>query len=152
MNRTTLWLSHSSNAPDEKRLLALKYVVHLVGDVHQPLHAEYLDDKGGNTYQLQAFMRGSNLHALWDTGLIRNLNEDNAQTVERLLVSRAPPQASDLSVVYAAEESCRIVGTSGFYPARKVGLDYIEQFTPTVERRLKVAGSSLADILNMVFR
>lgn len=142
----------ASNAPDEKRLLALKYVVHLVGDVHQPLHAGYLDDKGGNTYQLQAFMRGSNLHALWDTGLIRNLNEDDGQTVARLMASQAPPQASDLSVVHAAEESCRIVGTPGFYPGRKVGLDYIEQFTPTMERRLNVAGARLAGILNMVYR
>jgi hypothetical protein len=56
-----------SNAPDDKKLLALKYVVHFVGDVHQPLHAGYGDDRGGNTYQLQAFMRGSNLHAVWDT-------------------------------------------------------------------------------------
>ena len=58
---------------DEKRLTALKYLIHFVGDVYQPLHAGYMDDKGGNTYQLQADMRGSNLHALWDTGLIRNL-------------------------------------------------------------------------------
>ena len=54
----------ASNAPEEKRLTALKYVVHLVADVHQPLHAGYGEDRGGNTYQLQAFMRGSNLHAL----------------------------------------------------------------------------------------
>jgi hypothetical protein len=54
-----------SSAPDEKRLTALKYLVHLVADVHQPLHAGYRDDKGGNLYQLQTFMRGSNLHARW---------------------------------------------------------------------------------------
>lgn len=58
-----------SNATDEKRLNALKYLVHLVGDVHQPLHAGYLDDKGGNTYQLQVLRRVTNLHALWDSGL-----------------------------------------------------------------------------------
>ena len=66
----------ASGAPDDKRLNALKYVVHFVGDVHQPLHAGYFDDKGGNMYQLQAFMKGSNLHAVWDTGLIKNLNEE----------------------------------------------------------------------------
>jgi len=59
---------------DEERLAALKFLVHFVGDVHQPLHAGYLDDKGGNTYQLQAFMRGTNLHALWDTVIIRSFN------------------------------------------------------------------------------
>jgi hypothetical protein len=63
----------SSSAPEDKRLLALKYLVHLVGDLHQPLHAGYGDDRGGNSYQLQAFMRGSNLHSVWDTGLIKHL-------------------------------------------------------------------------------
>ena len=47
----------ASKAPDEKRLNALKYVVHLVADIHQPLHAGYGEDRGGNTYQLQAFKR-----------------------------------------------------------------------------------------------
>ena len=46
-----------SAAPPEERLTALKYVVHLVADVHQPLHAGYAEDRGGNTYQLEAFMR-----------------------------------------------------------------------------------------------
>ena len=61
-----------SNAPDAERPTALKYVVHLVGDVHQPLHAGYASDKGGNTYQVQAFDEGMNLHALWDSGLLNN--------------------------------------------------------------------------------
>lgn len=54
------------------RLEALKWVVHFVGDVHQPLHAEDDDDKGGNTVQLQFFGRGSNLHAVWDGGVLRH--------------------------------------------------------------------------------
>jgi len=62
----------SSNAPDAERLTALKYVVHFVGDVHQPLHAGYADDKGGNTYQVQFGGRGTNLHSVWDSGLIRS--------------------------------------------------------------------------------
>ena len=47
-----------SNAPDERRLAALKYLVHLVADVRQPLHAGYRDDRGDNTYQVQALSRG----------------------------------------------------------------------------------------------
>jgi hypothetical protein len=142
----------SSSQPDEKRLVALKYVVHLVGDVHQPLHAGYQDDRGGNTYQLQAFMRGSNLHALWDTGLIRNLNEETEALVNRLRASPLRSTADDLNVIHAAEESCRIVGTAGFYPERKVGADYIERFTPIMEQRLALAGARLAEILNSAFR
>lgn len=47
-----------SSANDERRLQALKYIVHFVADVHQPLHVGYADDRGGNQYQIQVFMRG----------------------------------------------------------------------------------------------
>jgi len=46
-------------------------VVHFVGDVHQPLHAGFADDRGGNRLQLQAYGRGANLHTLWDSALIQ---------------------------------------------------------------------------------
>lgn len=136
---------------DEASLQALKYLVHLVGDVHQPLHAGYRDDKGGNKYQLQAFMRGSNLHALWDSGLIRHLDENTGTTVKRLLAKSLPrkPLKAHMALT-TAEESCRIVGMNGFYPQRKVGLDYVDRFTPLMEQRLALAGSRLAALLNTV--
>ena len=142
----------TSSAPDDKRLNALKYLVHFVGDVHQPLHAGYYDDKGGNKYQLQAFMRGSNLHALWDTGLIKNLNEEPQVLAARLLKTKSPSGISDFSPVRAAEESCRIVGSEGYYPSHKVGMDYIDKYTPLAEQRLSAAGQRLAGMLNNAFK
>lgn len=103
----------ASSAPDDSRLKALKYVVHFVADVHQPLHAGYFDDRGGNKYQLQAFGHGSNLHAMWDSGLIKNLHEDVDALTKRLISKGNAPNAADLNVVHAAEESCKIVGTAG---------------------------------------
>lgn len=141
-----------SSDNDERKLLALKYVVHFVGDVHQPLHAGYLDDKGGNTYQLQAFMRGSNLHALWDTGILKSLNEDADAIAARLLKSGTKVPDGEFDTARAAEESCKIVGEVGFYPERRVGSDYIEKYVPVMERRLATAGARLAAVLNKVFR
>lgn len=143
----------ASSAPDDARLKALKYVVHFEADVHQPLHTGYADDKGGNTYQIQAFGHGTNLHAMWDSGLIKNLHEDVDALTKRLISKGNAPNASDLNVVHAAEESCKIVGTAaGFYPERKVGQDYVERYTPVMEQRLTVAGARLAGLLNRVFR
>ena len=139
----------ASNAPDEKRLAALKYLVHFVGDVHQPLHAGYQDDKGGNTYQLQAFMRGSNLHAVWDSGLIKSLGQDTEQLAARL---GGIGQAPAWTPVQAAEESCRIVAMPGFYPGRMVDGAYIDRFVPVMEKRLAVGGARLAELLNQVLR
>ena len=137
---------------EEKRLTALKYVVHLVADVHQPLHAGYGEDRGGNMYQLQAFMRGSNLHAVWDTGLIKNLAVSNEELVTKLGPVSAISRVTQVDARGIAEESCKIVGTIGFYPDRKVGADYVERFTPVMEQRLVTAASRLAGWLNQVLR
>lgn len=141
----------ASNASDEKRLLALKYLVHFVGDVYQPLHAGYLDDKGGNTYQLQVFKRGSNLHSLWDSGLIRSFDEDVDEMSKRLSAKRVAQKFGTMTAAQAAETSCQIVGSQGFYPSRQVGADYIERFTPVLEQQLIAAGAHLARLLNRIF-
>lgn len=142
----------ATSSVDAKRLAALKYIVHFVGDIHQPLHAGYQDDRGGNTYQLQAFMRGSNLHALWDSGLIRNLEEQTDAMSARLSQVSPSPQTVGVTVAAMAEESCRIVASPGFYPDRKVDMAYVKDFTPVLEERLVIAGARLAAILNEAFR
>ena len=139
-----------STAPDEKRLNALKYLVHLVGDVYQPLHAGYLDDKGGTKYQLQAFKKGSNLHALWDSGLIKNMTEDVEAMTVRLLKRKAPFSFQKWSAVQASEQSCEIVGVDGFYPERRVSQEYIDRFMPVLEQQLTTAGAALASVLNQI--
>lgn len=57
-----------------ERATALRYMIHFVGDVHQPLHAENNDDQGGNCTALQFFGEDSavNLHAVWDYKLIQH--------------------------------------------------------------------------------
>ena len=133
------------------QLEALKYVVHFVADVHQPLHAGFRDDKGGNTYQLQAFGRGTNLHALWDSGLVRDLSPDSA-SLSRLLVSLPPPSLSlDFAPAAWAGESCRIASRPDFYPSRHLDEGYIQTFEPLLRQRLLLAGLRLASLLNRTF-
>jgi nuclease S1 len=138
----------ASKAPDEERLKALKYVVHFVADVHQPLHAGYADDRGANKYQVQAFGRGTNLHAVWDTGMIRAWPGGSAAL-------RKAVEAEDVAVTKRfapavwAEESCRIIATHGFYPRNhKLGEAYVERWSPTVVQRLAAAALRLAWELN----
>lgn len=142
-----------SSAPDEDRLIALKYLIHFVGDVHQPLHAGFLDDKGGNTYQLQAFMHGSNLHALWDAGLIESLGEDTRALAARLArKNKDRGKVRPWTAKQAAQESCRIVAGSDFYPGRVVDDDYVATYIPVMEDRLALAGARLAELLNRVLK
>jgi len=95
--------------------------------------------------------RGGNLHALWDVAMIQNLGEDADVLTNRLKDRLSSTGSAKLSVINAAEESCRIVAMAGFYPERKVGVEYFERFTPILEQRLVLGGARLAGLLNHVF-
>jgi hypothetical protein len=138
----------ASKAPDTDRLKALKYLVHLVGDVHQPLHAGYADDRGGNRFQVRAFARGSNLHAVWDSGLLRQMDLDKAALVAVLQSLPVVPERRNVSPVEMAQESCRLVQSADFYPAEGVRDAYQQHFGPLVLQRLALAGARLAGLLN----
>lgn len=137
---------------DEKRLAALKYLVHLVGDIHQPLHAGWGEDRGGNRYQLQAFMRGSNLHSWWDSGMIKYLEQQEGAMLASLLARKSPPPDLDWTPEVAAVESCRIVNQDGFYPGRLIDVAYIRRYRDTLGLRLHTAGLRLAALLNKVLQ
>ncbi|TCV95794.1 S1/P1 nuclease [Luteibacter rhizovicinus] len=147
-----------SNASDADRAQALNFVVHFVGDVHQPLHAGYRDDKGGNDYQVQMDGKGSNLHRVWDSSMLntRGLKwQKYAQNLADNGPVVPPPASEPLDNPYAqwAEESCRITRDDGVYPAGHVIDDaYVSAELPIAERRLREAGKRLADLLNSTLR
>jgi hypothetical protein len=60
----------SGDAPRNEKRTALRFVAHLVGDVHQPLHAGFAEDRGGNSVDVRFNGRKENLHSLWDTALV----------------------------------------------------------------------------------
>lgn len=138
---------------DAERLQALKFVVHFVGDVHQPLHAGRAADRGGNTHQVNVGGEGSNLHALWDSGMLGATGLDEAAWLARLRQSPLPDGASAgftaASPVDWAEGSCRIVDAPGFYPpVGTLPAGYIEHWLPVAERQLRRGGVELAQVLN----
>ena len=71
--------------------------------------------------------------------------------VKKLLGAQQVGAAIDLSVVHAAEESCKIVSMPEFYPSRQLEQNYIDRFTPVMELRLSIAGARLAGLLNKAF-
>ena len=143
--------------PREQRLQALKFVVHFVGDVHQPLHAGYAHDKGGNDVQINLNGRGSNLHSLWDSGMLNSAGLDENAWLQRL---KALPLAVTLSQpalppdsIGWAETSCRIALQPGFYP-RKPTIDdeYVQTWRPEAEAQLRRGGTHLAALLNAALK
>ena len=73
------------STPAAERLLALKFVIHLIGDLHQPLHAADHHDRGGNCISLApAVDTQNNLHAYWDVSVANALGQSAAQIARRL--------------------------------------------------------------------
>lgn len=137
----------------EDRADALRFVVHFVGDVHQPLHASYKPDKGGNTVQLRYGRKNWNLHAVWDGLLLNSTHLSWPKYVDRLSEGRDSPSATGGTPAQWAEESCKVVRDEGVYPSGKtIDDDYIERERPVAERRLYDAGARLAALLNKTLR
>ena len=135
------------DAADATRADALRFLVHLVGDAHQPLHAGYRQDRGGNNHQVRVNGKGSNLHAVWDTQVLasRHLRwNEYARRLERpLIVDR------EMDPIEWAEQSCRITRDDGVYPqGRKIDKAYLDRMRPIAEHQIRLAAKRLADLLD----
>jgi hypothetical protein len=146
------------------RAESLKFLIHFVGDLHQPLHTIDNKDRGGNDVRVEALRgedgRATTLHGAWDTGLINLSGESESARAERLLIHLASnPIAVDLDVVKWVEGN-HIVATQVVYrypgftpagpPATAVTLDaaYRIATAPVIDRQLQLAGARLAALLN----
>ncbi len=135
--------------PDAVRTQALKFLVHFVGDVHQPLHTGYANDRGGNTYQLQVRGLGSNLHRVWDGDVVMAASRSEQRNLRRLRALPTPAGVSDTAVGSWAETACRIVRREGFYPPRGLlAPGYLTRWRPTADMQLRLAAERLARLLN----
>jgi hypothetical protein len=152
--------------PLEARRDALKFLVHLVGDVHQPLHAGNHDDKGGNKYQVslrtdvapEAYARnrysngvmGTNLHAVWDYYILASANLVEAQYANRLAGIPWPSRATAVGDPAAwASESCGVVDAHGLYPAMHImDRSYLDAQRPLAEQRIRLAAYRLGRLLD----
>lgn len=153
--KTQAALLGDTHRSDADRAQALKFVVHLVGDIHQPMHAGYGHDKGGNDFQVQFNGRGSNLHSLWDSGMLttRKLDDDGYVNVLQALPAPKLPARLQLEQEPArwAEASCRIAVAPGVYPTRRtLEDDYTQRYRPVAEAELRIAGERLARLLNQL--
>lgn len=140
-------LANRANSPAE-RAEALVFLVHFVADVHQPLHAGYRHDAGGNDFQVRWESRGTNLHRVWDSLLLDSARLSAAHYAHKLAAESTPIPVGGTPAEWA-EESCRIDRDGGVYPSsRLIGDDYIERERPIAEERLRQAGTRLAALLN----
>jgi len=145
------------NAPIMVRRLALYYVAHLVGDMHQPLHAGRITDRGGTEIPVSYRGQTTNLHFFWDTNLVEMETGNEEEIAKRLTANlneaeRLKWQAGDAK--QWTNESFALVHSHAYNtgPSIELSDDYVEKAGPIVRRRLAQAGIRLAWLLNIALK
>lgn len=145
----------NKNSSKEDKIFYLKFLVHLIGDLHQPLHVGKSEDKGGNNFQVRWHNKGTNLHRVWDSDMIKswnmgytelalnakNLNKQQIETIQK---------GSVLDWTYESQELAKKVYTSAEI-GEKLSYRYSYTHFGTVRSQLQKAGIRLAKILNDIY-
>jgi len=146
---------------------ALSFLVHYVGDSHQPLHVSYGDDKGGNSVKVKFFTKSTNLHSVWDTYIIQRWSSDldsavsqledfisqNSDLVQQYLDAMSPEDWGSesfgyvMSTVYDFDNLVRIEKRQ---KEITLGQQYYDRNLPIVQQRLVAGGVRLAQLLESI--
>lgn len=130
-----------------------KFLVHVVGDIHQPMHVGRSEDRGGNRIKVKFFGKHSNLHSLWDGLLVDNQNLSFTEftnfidTKDKTRISKylnSQPKDWILESFYIAQKLYDIGDADYRY-------NYVYEQTPVVKKRLTQGGIRLAGLLNSIF-
>jgi hypothetical protein len=143
------------NSTKEEKAFYLKLLVHLMGDLSQPMHVGRKEDKGGNTVQVQWFGKGTNLHSVWDskmidsfgmsyTELADNMNEISKEQVAFLQEGTIVDWVNDTHK-FAIE----VYGTAEI--GEDLGYNYMYDYFGLTRSQLQKSGIRLAKVLNELF-
>jgi len=169
----------SSNLPFDQQQEALKFLVHFVGDIHQPLHVAFTTDKGGNTITGTFEGASTNLHVIWDTLIIvKRMNDDFsgnqtafmqyiATQINTTWINEAKEwvQCADSNPIGAcsdewAEDTLSFACDYAYVQANgkthittpfTLADDYYERNLPIIEMQLAKAGVRMANVINNLF-
>jgi hypothetical protein len=146
-------LNDPALAPAKKRE-ALRFLVHFVGDMHQPLHCSDNKDRGGNDVHVRLGTRQTNLHSVWDSGLLGRIGkEDDLFQAMSLEASRHAKKWSRGSVNDWAEQAHKaarkiVYGKLQKRPPMAIRAAYEAKADPLIREQIEKAGDRLARLLN----
>jgi hypothetical protein len=144
------------NLPQDKKLFYLRMLIHIAGDIHQPLHAGAKGDRGGNDIKVTWFSQATNLHSVWDTYFIES--QELSYTEYAAAINHVTPlqkstwQKQPLSKwlydSYSISDTLRYEIKT---PNQRLGYDYNFRYLKTLNQQLLKGGVHLAGLLNEIF-
>jgi len=135
----------------ERRWRAFAWLCHLVGDLHQPLHAGYADDRGGNDVEVDFNDETINLHEFWDSALIDQEAGSWQYLVGELGVFPPAEAGSGWSPAMVDDwttESHNLDRNFVYTAPKHIDAAYAQQSWSIIQRQIRLAGSRLATIIN----
>ncbi len=146
----------------ENRRFALRFLIHCVQDLHQPLHVGDNHDKGGNLTQVRFYDRGTNMHRLWDSDIIKRAGHDEDFWLADLAILDTPEnreaamrgKVDDWATesLLAARAAYQVPETGKrMKPGQKLSDAYYNANLPVVRQRMYQASIRLAMLLNEAF-
>lgn len=154
-------MNNYDNLTDSMRVDYLKMIVHMVGDLHCPMHAGRLSDRGGNGTKVMWFRNETNLHSVWDSRMIESARTwSYSEWCEQLDRKDRKYRKSISDGSYeewfsdTVEEAARIYeyveASEEIVPV--LSYQFVYDFSPLLEEQLLNAGYRLAHVLNTIFR
>jgi len=145
----------SNATPPEEKAIALKFLVHFIGDCHQPMHVSRAEDKGGNSIQVVFNGKNMNLHSLWDSGLISR----EGKTFDQMARDYDTATPAEIAKWQSTDPMQWLWESYQF--STKIYADveknnqlddaYYQANIPIVQQRIEMAGIRLAGELNKIF-
>jgi len=141
--------------PKEKKLLYLRMLIHVIEDVHQPMHTAHADDKGGNDVKVKWFNNDTNLHSVWDSQLIEfqqlSYTEYAAAINHTTFEQRKELQKAPISEwLFESNQLAEKIYTDPMLKG-SLGYKYNFAYVETLNQQLLKAGVRLAGVLNSIF-
>ncbi len=142
---------------------ALKFLIHFIQDLHQPLHIGDTGSRGGNLIQVRFFSAGSNLHQVWDSRIIERHSENKAVWLWELHGLANPKMVAEWSKgnpedwatesLADAKMAYRTLGGDAFLRSgARLGNDYCNFALPIIQRQLAKSGVRVAATLNAILK
>lgn len=142
-------------ADNEQRWQAFAWLCHVVGDLHQPMHAGFADDRGGNDFEIVFKGEQMNLHGFWDAELIHQYAGNWYALLGILGQSMTVPEYSDWSehtVDDWTNESHQLARHTAYPKNPEIDDAFQQQCWDLAQQRMNLAGSRLAWIINTVLQ
>lgn len=143
------------NSSDDDKAFYLKMLIHLVGDLHQPLHVGREEDRGGNDIKVKWQFKDTNLHKVWDSQLIDSFNMSYSELAENeaYLSKKQVKFLQQGSVIDWVNETQHLTKTvyGSVEEGENLRYAYSYKYLDVARSQMQIAGIRLAKVLNDLF-